>query len=139
MIIRYGNESDYDYICSNDKHLPQELIAAKINAREIILLLNENNDKIGWLRYGSFWDNIPFMNMLFINQEYRCKGYGADLVAFWENEMKNRGFKLVMSSTQSNEDAQHFYRKLGYKEAGCLILEDQPMEIMFTKKIVSTY
>lgn len=49
--------------------------------------------------------------------------------------MKKKGFKLVMTSTLANEDAQHFYRKLGYKDSGCLLLEDEPIEILFTKTL----
>ncbi|MHC0038250.1 GNAT family N-acetyltransferase [Pseudoneobacillus sp. C159] len=135
MSIRYANDSDYDFIKIKDKHLPKELILGKIVAKELIILENDENERIGWLRYGYFWDNIPFMNMLFIDQEYRSKGWGRDLVHFWENEMKSKGFNLVMTSTQTDENAQHFYRKLNYKEAGCLILESQAMEIIFTKDI----
>jgi hypothetical protein len=36
--------------------------------------------------------------------------------------MKQMGFKMTMTSTQADEGAQHFYRKLGYKDAGCLLL-----------------
>ena len=30
---------------------------------------------------------------------------------YWEAEMKNQGFCMVMTSTQVDESAQHFYRK----------------------------
>jgi hypothetical protein len=40
-----------------------------------------------------------------------------------------------MTSTFSNESAQHFYRRLGYRDAGCLLLADEAMEILFTKPI----
>jgi ribosomal protein S18 acetylase RimI-like enzyme len=135
MHIRYANDSDFDFIKTKDKHLPEEFIPGKIKAKEVIILLNDDNEKIGWLRFGYFWDNIPFMNMLFIHQEYRSNGYGRDLVSFWENEMKSRGYNLVMTSTQTDENAQHFYRRIDYKEAGSLILECQALEIIFTKKI----
>ncbi|MMZ69276.1 hypothetical protein D1872_320840 [compost metagenome] len=49
--------------------------------------------------------------------------------------MSQKGFELVMTSTQSNEEAQHFYRRLGYKDAGCLLLENEPLEIILTKSL----
>ncbi|MCS4464928.1 hypothetical protein JTT01_16190 [Clostridium botulinum] len=49
--------------------------------------------------------------------------------------MKSKGYELVMTSTLSNEQAQHFYRKLGYKDVGSLLLDDEPLEIIFTKSI----
>ena len=42
-------------------------------------------------------------------------------MSFWEDMMHQQGFDLVLTSTQVNEMAQHFYRLLGYQEAGCLI------------------
>lgn len=73
--------------------------------------------------------------MLYINENYRNKGIGKKLVEFWETEMKSKSYELVMTSTLSNEQAQHFYRKLGYKDAGSLLLDDEPLEIIFTKSI----
>lgn len=88
------------------------------------------------MRHGYFWDNTPFMNMIWIDEPYRNKGLGKKAVLFWEDEMKQQGFKLVMTSTLANEGAQHFYRKLGYRDSGCLILEDEPLEILLTKTLV---
>lgn len=135
MKIEYASELDFQYILDNDKHISKELINIKIKTKEIIIVRNQDNKNIGWLRYGYFWDNTPFMNMLYIDENYRNKGIGKDLIRFWENEMKNKGYKLVMTSTLSNENSQHFYRKLGYKDAGSLLLEDEPLEIIFTKKV----
>jgi len=42
--------------------------------------------------------------------------------------MKLLGYVAVMTSTNSDEQAQHFYRKLGYKDCGCLILDIPRME-----------
>ena len=46
---------------------------------------------------------------------------------------------MVMTSTQVDEQAQHFYRKLGYVEKGSLSFDntplEQPME-MFLMKIL---
>ena len=39
------------------------------------------------------------------------------------------------SSSLSDEQAQHLYRKLGYKDAGCLLLEGEALEIIFTKTL----
>lgn len=135
MKIEYGSESDFQFILDNDRHISKELIKNKLREKEIIIAKNQENQIIGWLRYGYFWDNIPFMNMLYLYESYRNKGIGKELVIFWENEMKKKGYNLVMTSTLSNEQAQHFYRKLGYKDSGSLLLENEPLEIIFTKRI----
>jgi len=136
MRIVFATDSDYGYIRDRDRHISESLIPAKIKGNEIYILRNEDEKNIGWLRYGYFWDNIPFMNMLWVDESYRGKGAGKQVVLFWEEQMKQKGFKLVMTSTQANEEAQHFYRKLGYRDAGCLLLENEPLEILLTKALL---
>ena len=135
MKIEYASGADLQYILNNDKHISKELIKTKIERNEILIASGQDDKNIGWLRYGYFWDNTPFMNMLYLDESYRGKGIGKELVIFWETEMKNKGYELVMTSTLSNEQAQHFYRKLRYKDAGSLLLENEPLEIIFTKRI----
>lgn len=52
---------------------------------------------------------------------------------------KVRGHRLVMASTRADERAQGFYRRLGYRDAGCLLLREagyaQPAELFFTKTL----
>lgn len=135
MKIEYASGVDFEFIINNDKHVSKKLVKNKLKEKEIIIAKDEDNKIIGWLRYNYFWDNTPFMNMLYLNESYRSKGIGRELVGFWENEMRSLGYEMVMTSTLSNEQAQHFYRKLGYKDAGSLLLEDEPLEIIFTKSI----
>lgn len=135
MKFEYANKLDFQFILDNDRHVSKQLIKNKLEQKEIIIAKDQDNKVIGWLRYNYFWDNTPFMNMLYLNESYRNKGIGKDLVGFWETEMKSKGYKMVMTSTLSNEQAQHFYRKLGYKDSGSLLLDDEPLEIIFTKRI----
>ena len=45
---------------------------------------------------------------------YHGKGYGKKLMEHWENDMKSQGYGMLLTSTQVDEEAQHFYRKLEY-------------------------
>ena len=76
------------------------------------------------------------MNMLYMLEDYRGKGYGKQLVGFWEKEMLKNGYKMVMTSTLSNEDAQFFYRKNGYVDCGSLLLPKEPLEIIMLKNLI---
>ena len=130
----YADQNDYIFLKENDSDIENEVLKEKIKAKEIILL-KENGQTIGWLRYGLFWDMIPFMNMLQIKETYRRKGLGKQLVLFWESEMKKYGHKFVMTSSQSDEEGQHFYRNLEYKDTGSLLLPKEPLEIIFIKDL----
>ncbi|MFD0672911.1 GNAT family N-acetyltransferase [Cohnella sp. GCM10027633] len=135
MIIEPATRGDSAYIRSRDRHVRPDLIDSKIDNGEIMMIRDAYGAAIGWLRYGYFWDNTPFMNMLWLDEPYRGQGLGKSAVLHWEDELRRRGFPLVMTSTLSNEEAQHFYRKLGYKDAGCLLLEGEALEILMTKSL----
>lgn len=133
-MIRYADENDIEKISKYDKHISKEELKKIIGLQRVIVMY-EDNVFIGWLRYNLFWDNTPFMNMLFILDDERGKGKGTQLVTFWEKEMKNKKYDFVLTSTQSNEEAQFFYRKLGYIDSGSLLLPNEPLEIIMYKKI----
>ena len=134
IIIRYANNNDLLWLIENDNHISEETLKNKIEKNEVYIV-EINGKKIGWLRYNLFWDNVPFMNMIYFLEEYRNMGIGKLLNNYWEEEMKQKGFTNILTSTQSNEEAQHFYRKLGYKEIGGFKYFNDPYEIVFQKII----
>lgn len=134
MNIRIAKQKDLDIICRHDKHISREELKHSITHGRVYLL-EEGGEFAGWLRHGLFWDNTPFMNMLFILDNHRGKGYGKALLEYWENKMKEQNYKYVMTSTASDEYAQHFYVKLGYRTIGGFILPDDPYEIILIKEI----
>lgn len=134
MQIRIAQPEDLDLLLKYDKHIAQKELCSLVSLGRVIIAEN-NHHFIGWLRWNLFWDNTPFMNMLFLLEEYRHIGYGKELVMYWEKLMKQNGYTLIMTSTLSDEQAQHFYRKLNYIDSGSLLLKDEPLEIIFTKEI----
>ena len=71
--------------------------------------------------------------MLYVEEQARNEGYGRRLVNDWEKMMFKQGYKTIMTSTQSDESAQHFYRKLGYIDRGGIFLPNEAMEIILMK------
>ncbi|KKM12046.1 GNAT family acetyltransferase [Clostridiales bacterium PH28_bin88] len=134
IIITFADNQDYEYLKDHDSHIRADILQNKIVAHEVIVL-KENNRQIGWLRYSLFFDAVPFMSMLYIEESYRSRGLGKKLVSFWENEMKRAGYTRVMTSSRSDEQAQHFYRKQGYKDSGALLFPGEVLEILFLKRL----
>ena len=136
--IRYAESADRDFWHSLDKHLPEVEFEKKVRDKQAYVLL-ESGKNVGILRYNLFWDNTPFCTMLFVDWNYQKKGYGSNLLDFWEKDMKNKGYGIVLTSTQVDETAQHFYRKMGYKDCGALVINvpnyEQPMEMFMIKAI----
>lgn len=138
ITIRYVNDTDKEFWYSLDQHLPENEFAKKVRDRQGYIIFDRDIPK-GILRYNLFWDNTPFCTLLFIECFSRKKGYGRKLMEYWENEMKDQGYGMLMTSTQVDEDAQHFYRKLGYKDCGGFTVDipgfEQPMEMFMSKAI----
>jgi len=132
MKIRHAFDEDILWLCEHDKHISETTLKDKITRYEVYIA-EINNKKVGWLRYNLFWDNVPFMNMICLLEEYRRIGIGTALTKHWETDMKTKGYISVMTSTQSNEEAQHFFRKMGYNEIGGFKYFDDPYEIIFQK------
>ncbi len=125
--IRYVSEHDKPFWFSLDKHLSESEFALKVRDKRGYIISNGGNP-IGLMRYNLFWDNTPFLTLIYIEDSHQGKGFGRQAMLYWENEMHLLGYKMVMTSTQSDEQAQHFYRKLGYVDRGCLILDNTPCE-----------
>lgn len=136
--IRYVQMSDKLFWYRLDKHISETEFEHKVSTKRGYVL-SKKNVPIGLLRYNLFWDNIPFCTMLFIDKPFQGKGYGKQLIKFWEQDMKKQGYDLLLTSTRVDETAQHFYRRLGYKDCGGLIMNApmyaQPMELFLMKEI----
>lgn len=136
--IRYVQPEDKAFWYRLDRHLPEPEFDHKVRQKRGYVLWDDNLP-IGLLRYNLFWDNTPFCTMLYIDGKHQGMGYGKILMEYWEKDMKSQGYGMLLTSTQVDEQAQHFYRKLGYKDCGGFVIDipqyAQPMEMFFIKNI----
>ena len=137
-MIRPVEQWDKEEWYALDQHLPESLFDEKVRCGQGYVCV-EGEKIIGVLRYNLFWDNTPFCTMLFIDSDHRNRSYGRQLMERWERDMKAQGYGMLMTSTQVDEDAQHFYRKLGYKDCGGFVVDapgyEQPMEMIMIKAV----
>ena len=136
--IRPAIEADRAFWFSLDHHLNDAEYTRKVRDR-MGYVLTLDSAPVAILRWSLFWDSIPFCNLLYVKDGFQRKGFGRRLTAHWEMDMRARGYDLVMTSTQSDEAAQHFWRRLGYRDCGGLTLpfpgHEQPMELILGKAL----
>ncbi len=121
-----------------DRHIDPGVLERKLREGEG-LVLERDGEIVGILRWNLFWDSVPFCTLLYLREDARGQGDGRMLLEAWEREMKARGHGMVMTSTQADESAQHFYRKLGYRDAGGFVVNvpgyEQPLELVMIKGV----
>ena len=136
--LRQANESDRLFWQSLVPHIYEKRFEQLLKAGQSYTLFDDETP-VGVLEGSFLWENLPFLSLLFIREEHRGKGFGKLAMQHWESALKRQGFQMALTSTQSDESAQHFYRKLGYKDCGCLVINEgplaQPAELFLSKML----
>lgn len=136
--IRYAEMEDSAFWFKLDRHLPLDGFESIVRDRRGYIIM-DGMQPVGLLRYGLFWDLIPFCHLIYITGNCQGRGLGRKLMTCWENDMQQKGYGIVLTSTQVDEQAQHFYRRLGYRDCGGLLLDfsgyGQPMELFMAKPL----
>ena len=140
-VIRPAVSADWPAWSRLDGRVSRELFERKCAAGECYVAL-EGEHVAGLLRWNRFWDEAPFCTLLMVDEGHRGQGLGRALIERWEADMVAAGHGMVMTSTQVDETAQHFYRKLGYRDAGGFAVDipgyAQPLELILIKKVEPT-
>ena len=138
MELTYMQEEDKDFVMQMDVHMNELHYKNRVYTKTGYVIWNSNK-RVGLMQYSVLWDNLPFLNLIYVDESHRKRGIGTEAMKLWEADMKKQGYKMVLISTQVDEDAQHLYRELGYIECGGLLLNgtplEQPME-MFMRKVL---
>lgn len=135
MDIRPAMTEDKEKIAKYDRHIHPNRLGKCIGDGQV-MVLREGADILGVLRFSLFWQSIPFLDLLLIDEAYRGQGWGSKMMADWEESMERMGYSYVMLSTQEDETAKYFYEKLGYCRIGAFLPPDQEAdEIMYLKKL----
>jgi ribosomal protein S18 acetylase RimI-like enzyme len=135
MEIRLAVSDDKKDILKYDRHIHHTKVGECIH-NGLVDVLCDGDKIVGILRYNMFWQSIPFLDLIFIDETYRGQGWGSKMMAKWEDSMKAMGYPHVMLSTQEDETAKYFYEKLGYRRIGAFLPPEQDAdEIMYLKEL----
>lgn len=134
MPVRTATNADIDQLLRYE-HLNRENLARCVADGRVYALLFDGAIK-GVLRYSLFWETIPFLDLIYIEESVRGRRLGAESMRFWETEMKRMGYSDVMTSTQADETARYFYERIGYKLIGSFLPPGQEAnELMYSKRL----
>jgi inorganic pyrophosphatase len=133
--IRPAVANDKQQILKYDRHIHDNKVGECIDSG-LVYVLCDDDKIVGILRYNLFWQSIPFLDLIYIDEAYRGQGWGSKMMADWEETMKRMGYSYAMLSTQEDESAKYFYEKLGYRRIGAFLPPEQEAdEIMYLKEL----
>ncbi len=143
LSVSHAAPADFDAIAAIDRYIPREELKRKLAARpEQVLVLRVGETVVGVLRWGLFWDYIPYVCFLSVSDACRGRGYAREALQVWEEERAAEGWPTVMASIPSDDAAQHFYRRMGYRDAGSLLISEGPLrqapELFFLKELANS-
>ena len=135
MMIRTAVPADLDGVRRLDRHIPLSRLEDCIR-RGFVYVLLEGDRVVGVLRWSLFWQSIPFLDLIYLDDALRGRGWGTELMAHWEFCMGSEGYAHVLLSTQEDETSKFFYEKLGYKLCGAFLPPDQEArELIYRKEL----
>ncbi len=135
MEIRLATAEDKANILKYDCHIHHTKVGECIH-HGLVDVLWDGSNIVGVLRWNLFWQSIPFLDLIYIDEVYRGRGWGRKMMDRWEDSMKTMGYPYVMLSTQEDETAKYFYEKLGYRRIGAFLPPEQDAdEIIYLKEL----
>ena len=141
MLIECAKENELQAIARLDAHVPPVRLEECVRNGQVYVLKDDFASDgggliVGVLRYSLFWQTIPFLDLLYLEEAWRHRGFGTQIMCAWETAMQARGYRHVMTSTQADETAWQFYEKLGYRKVGGFFPPEQEAEEwMYRKKL----
>lgn len=119
-----------------DVQLPDKALASAIQEQQVYVL-KTSWSLVGVCYFGIFQQE-PFLNTLFVDQDYRKQGYDKELLAFWEATMKEQGYGSVLVATSGNETTKYLFEKLGYQYVGFVQSKTRDSEeLMYRKYLIA--
>jgi GNAT superfamily N-acetyltransferase len=135
MEIRLATVEDFDRVRQYDRYIPKERLRHCLEMGQVDALW-DGDRVMGILRWSLFWQTMPFVDLIFLDDACRGREWGSKMMARWEKNRRAEGFDYGMTSTQEDETAKFFYEKLGYQRIGAFLPPDQEAdELIYGKEL----
>jgi GNAT superfamily N-acetyltransferase len=136
VMVRIAAPGDLDFL-NQKSELPRERLLQKIQ-RDEILILSVDDEPVGHLWFAFLWSTIPFIDLIYITEDYQKQGLSRILLGYLERYLQARGYNVLYSSSQMDEpEPQAWHRHLGFAECGMIAgLNDGGIGEVFFRKAI---
>lgn len=97
-------------------------------------MLEQEDRVVGLVRFVILWTTVPFLELIFIEEAQRGKGYSRRLLDFLTEHLKREGYLALLSSSQTDEPApQGWHGHMGFRSNGIIehIADENVGEIVY--------
>lgn len=133
-MLRAATEQDFAFLRAISTGPDDETVRAQIRDGRL-RIIESAGQPVGFLKFYVLWEILPFIEVLMVREDRRRCGIGREAVRAWEREMAARSFRRTLISTQADETAQEFWRRIGYRDCGSLTLPGKPAELFMFREI----
>ncbi len=133
-MIRAARESDFTFLRGFSTDPTDRQLEAQIQDGRL-RIIESTEGQVGFIKFYVLWEILPFIEVIIVREECRRCGIGRRAVRGWEMEMAARSLSRAIVSTQANETAQEFWRRIGYRDCGSLALPGRPLELFMYRDI----
>lgn len=121
MEIRLADSKDKQKIIKYDNHIHHNKVGECI-WNQLVYVLCDEKKIVGVLRYSLFWQAIPFLDLLYIDENYQGKGYGRQMMEYWESVMQRMKYKFALTDLKKTQSLQYLLSVSATKR-NCLWLD----------------
>jgi GNAT superfamily N-acetyltransferase len=133
--VRLANMRDLEYV-SRDQFIPAEVVARKIEWREVILA-EIDGKPVGYLRLEYLWSVVPYIALITVDSSHRRVGVGRAMLDFTLAYLSENNHEWLYSSSQVDEsEPQAWHRHMDFQDCGIItgINEGGVSEVFFRRK-----
>jgi ribosomal protein S18 acetylase RimI-like enzyme len=127
-MLRAATERDFAFLRAFSAGPDDEKLRAQIRDGRL-RIIESAGEPVGFIKFYVLWEVLPFIEVIMVREDRRRCGIGRDAVRSWEREMAARSFRRALISTQADETAQEFWRRIDYRDCGSITLPGRPAEL----------
>ncbi len=119
MISEVSDDSDYEHVCQNLYEYNVQVTdgVLKIPGKDINLYLKDESGKVVGGIFCETWSYGLYIDVFWIDDSYRHKGYGKIMLTEAERLGKEIGCIFAHTCTFTYQSPE-FYKRMGYKVFG---------------------
>ena len=133
-MLRAARDTDFAFVRDFSSEPRDDRLRAQIRDGRL-RIIESSEGPVGFIKFYVLWEVLPFIEVIMIRNDCRGRGIGRAAVRAWEVEMSALSFQRAITSTQADETAQYFWRRVGYQDCGSLALPGRPVELFMYRDI----